>query len=283
MLHGSVTQIRVWLLLEYTGLWRAKAVDDNDLPEPVKEWLTATLGGTELARLLFIKQPLRKVDRSALFYVAVTDEMAPRLYRFRLDAYEDLLKLDVAAIVAGDPAYEAHLDEDSLYLVCTNGNRDACCARRGVPAYRRMAEIVGERVWQCSHMGGHRFSANCLHMPVGITYGHVDHDTPAFVEACDRGQVCLAHYRGRSHYEKPAQVGEYFLRQQTGVTKLAHYRLTGVESRAEKQWMVHFEGPMGEAHAVYVEEVPSGWQAIQSCGDAEEGHVPQYVAALHEP
>jgi hypothetical protein len=282
-LYGSASQIKTWFLLEYTGQWRAKAIKDNDLSQPVQEWMASALDNISLARFLFIKQPPRKPENSINFYVAVTDEKEPRLYRFRLDAYEDLLALDVPAIVAGDPVYQERLDREPLFLICTNGERDLCCARRGISTYNQMSELVGDRVWQCTHVGGHRFATNCLYMPFGIYYGQVDEgDLASFVEDGRNRRLNLEHYRGRSHYDVAGQVGEYFLRRQTNISELAHYRLVGVETPTEDGWVVRFASPTDETHAIHIEKTHSAWEGIQSCGQVEKSRVPQYRMVDYE-
>ena len=69
------------------------------------------------------------------------------------------------------------------YFVCTNGQRDLCCARFGLPTYAALRERVGERVWQTTHVGGHRFAPNVLTLPQAALYGRVQ---PADVDAVPR-------------------------------------------------------------------------------------------------
>jgi len=72
-------------------------------------------------------------------------------------------------------------------LVCTHGNRDACCGTFGVPVYealRRTAskiETRGEmrggpqtRVWRTSHTGGHRFAPTLIDLPDGRYWAGLD-------------------------------------------------------------------------------------------------------------
>ena len=74
------------------------------------------------------------------------------------------------------------MDEiDELYTVCTNGRHDPCCAAHGTPVYHELVAQAGaERVWQTTHIGGHRMAATLIAFPQGIVYGHVD---PPDVEA----------------------------------------------------------------------------------------------------
>ena len=99
--------------------------------------------------------------------------------------------------------------EEPRYFVCTNGQRDLCCARYGLPAYARLRELVGERAWQTTHVGGHRFAPNVLTLPQGVLYGRVrPEDVPRFVEDVEAGRLARDHVRGRSAFPAEAQAAE---------------------------------------------------------------------------
>ena len=85
---GTTARVDVWFLLEYNAEWRAKAVTDNDLPPAVQAHLDAPLAGLK-TRLQLIRQGgPAQAEAGLAFYVAVADELAPRLYEFRLAAYD---------------------------------------------------------------------------------------------------------------------------------------------------------------------------------------------------
>ena len=65
---------------------------------------------------------------------------------------------------------------DPIFLVCTNGKRDACCALRGRALMTALAADHAERIWECTHLGGHRFAGNLVCLPDGIIYGRVSAD-----------------------------------------------------------------------------------------------------------
>ncbi|HYI94928.1 MAG TPA: sucrase ferredoxin, partial [Bryobacteraceae bacterium] len=102
-----------------------------------------------------------------------------------------------------------------------HGNHDKCCSKFGLPVYELLKQAVGDRAWQCSHVGGDRFAANVVCFPYGIYYGHVDlEDVPKIVEASARKEIYLKNYRGRACYSKCDQVAEYFVRSQSGLLGL---------------------------------------------------------------
>ena len=207
-LAGTAARVDVWLLLEYNPVWRAKAVTDNDLSAEVTAWLdqqmaSATDRGLQ-PRLQFIRQP--ELDRAQITLFAGTSE---GLYRAEIGGYGAITDLDLAT----DPGSASMPRvEESQYFICTNGQRDLCCARFGLPTYARLRELVGERAWQTTHVGGHRFAPNVLTLPQGVLYGRVrPEDVPRFVEDVEAGRLAQDHVRGRSALPAEAQAAEMAL------------------------------------------------------------------------
>ena len=79
-------------------------------------------------------------------------------------------------------------DADPLYLVCTHGRHDACCALRGRPVALELDRVRPGRVWETSHVGGDRFAANLLVLPTGEVYGRVLPFAASDLVATDRGR-----------------------------------------------------------------------------------------------
>ena len=120
------------------------------------------------AKILFIRRP---ASDGKNFYVAVTNQGQPRIYHTILTDYDELLTLDLDSI--GEDRcprvndYDMH-DEGELYTVCTNGRHDPCCAALGTPFYQALIEHAGEdKVWQTSHIGGHRMAATMIAFSTG--------------------------------------------------------------------------------------------------------------------
>ncbi|MBM3932855.1 MAG: hypothetical protein FJ319_00875 [SAR202 cluster bacterium] len=65
-------------------------------------------------------------------------------------------------------------------FVCTHGSHDTCCATNGIPIFDALRtnytrKAGGDlRVWQVSHLGGHRLSPNVLDMPDGRYWSRVE-------------------------------------------------------------------------------------------------------------
>jgi hypothetical protein len=112
------------------------------------------------------------------------------------------------------------------YLVCTNGARDPCCAIRGPAVAQALERALPGRVYECSHLGGHRFAANVLVLPDGLCFGRVDaRDAVALAAELEAGRLPLDHLRGRTALEPEQQAAEILVRRELGLKRLGDLRL----------------------------------------------------------
>jgi len=87
-----------------------------------------------------------------------------------------------------------------------------------------------ERVWECTHLGGHRFAGNLVCLPDGIIYGRVSAiDGPRLANAYLAGRLDPALLRGRSAWPAAAQVAEQELRLRTGLAGIDEMQLIGAD------------------------------------------------------
>lgn len=268
---GSAPRADVWFMLEYGGRWGSKAFAESGISEEIKARVNQQLEGIPNSRLLLIKQGRGQKD-GIVFFAALPHREPAELYRFEFEDYAELPALDLAALGRGDEQFAGVRSTEPLILVCTNGLRDKCCARNGAPAFQSLSAEFGDLIWQSTHHGGHRFSANMLFMPEGLSYGRMDlGEGSETVAALLRAEMPLQNLRGRSSYEKIEQAAEGLLREHSSLRDLQALRL--IESRAisEGEWRVRFgEQSNGKEHEVDVQRVETGQVAYASCiGDKQ--------------
>ena len=259
-LLGTAGQVDVWLMLEYKPVWRAKATDDNDLAAPMKAWLERTVAAYaangQKARPQFIRRPELDTTEVSLF-VGADGEL-----RHLAGDYATIATLELSDLQGGG---FTRIDEPQ-YFVCTNGQRDLCCARYGLPVYARLRELAGGRVWQTTHVGGHRFAPNVLALPQGALYGRVFADeVDAFFTTVEAGELALPHLRGRAALPPAAQVAETLI---DGARTLC-----GIDGDR-----VIFETAAG-TRSVSVRESDTAFEVIPSCGKTETETVFPWIAA----
>lgn len=259
---GTAPRVDVWLLLEYAPVWRRKALADNDLAAPVGEWLRAQVHALEATGLAvrpqFVRRPEIDTDRTTLFVAR-----SGALFRFESVGYDAMRTLDLTC----DETLAERFTrvEEPRYFVCTNGQRDLCCARYGLPAYRELRALVGGRAWQTTHVGGHRFAPNVVVLPQGVLYGRVQpEDVPEFVAEIEAGRVSRRHVRGRSAFPSEAQAAEASLDEPV---------LELVEADAAR---VVLRTPTGERRVRVSQDRP--FDIVASCGDAGTKRVHAFSA-----
>lgn len=188
-------------MIEYPNVWQAKALLENDLPRDVVKWIEDTVQeGSERnvhIRPQFIKTRANPKETKHVFM-----NRNNQLWQHRFEDYSTLTTLD---LMSGD--WDAL--EEQHYFVCTNGRRDACCSRLGLPIWRELYERSAGRAWQTTHVGGHRFAPNVLTLPDGLMFGQLEiGDIDDFYERCEARDIPRRFYRGRSQLPEMAQVCE---------------------------------------------------------------------------
>ncbi len=270
---ATASRDTLWLLLEHPGPWGLRPPHDAPLPEATKRYLQDALQQFPSCRVLFIKQE-RKTSRSLSFFVVTAREDNPIIHSFTLASYDELPAIDLTAIVNTAQTSDA---QRTLFLVCTDGKHDYCCAKFGQPIYKAMRALAGDAVWQASHVGGDRFAANVVCFPHGVFYGHVGpEDIPPLVKSYRDRHIYLPKYRGRTCYPFIAQAAEYFIRSAENMTGLDLLHLRALTRVEEQIWRITFVAANGITYRVAVQRELSAFTNYLSCKALEPEPVPQY-------
>ncbi|GCE49657.1 hypothetical protein EI42_02041 [Thermosporothrix hazakensis] len=237
---GTAVHIDAWLLLEYTGPWNYYAVEDSALPESVKGWIASLKEAYPRFRTQFIRQNTR-IQKTITCFFVIAQEGRQAVYKFQFGSYEDLLSINFSAILSGHASYNSYLSQDPIFLVCTHGKHDHCCAKFGMPIYNELTRLVGAQAWQTSHVGGDKFAANLVCFPHGLYYARVTiSELPHIVAAYRNGEVYIPKLRGRSCYSPIAQAADCFLRAQTRSTALNAFKLVDIQEVETDTYTVTF-------------------------------------------
>jgi hypothetical protein len=227
-LAGSASTVRAFVLVEAPGPWGIQALQDSRLPEEVKDRLGALQTDHGIRPLLIRRRPGSGTTTVFAVYV---DRQRPWTETVQLRDPRELLDLDLTGLASGRTTGLPRHPEQ-LFLVCTHGRHDRCCAERGRPLCRALQEVAPGQAWEVSHIGGDRFAANLLALPHGLYYGRLDPADAADLVAAHRvGQLDLEHLRGRSSYPFAVQAAEIFLRRHTGALGLEPLPLLEAERR----------------------------------------------------
>ena len=255
-LAGTAPVDTRWLFVEDPGPWGRTAVQESRLPDAVRQRLSELDG----VRVQLIRRPGGGLASGVQVFTATRTARGFDVRGLRLGAPGELLELDLAGLAdgrgAGLPSYD-----DRLWLVCTNGRRDLCCAEQGRPVAAALAERWPGETWETTHLGGHRFAATLLALPVGAALGRLDAESA--VTACaaiESGELPLGAMRGAAGVDPRVQVAELGLR-----SRLDLRAAGAVEVLAVDRELVTL-GASGREHVVRVEERP-GVPRRLSCAD----------------
>lgn len=201
-LVATAPHVMAWLAIEYPGAWDAKAV--NTAPLSGLSQLREVVEGHGIRILLIRRDRVNRAERTIL----VATPMGTRAGSVQ-DLHE-LLAWDWPSIAQGHlPGFGVVTSQTTL--ICTNGKRDQCCAIEG----RALIDRFGarEHVWECTHIGGHRFAPVVLDLPSGLLFGRM---TPADMQDLFSGRAPVNRLRGSSFHHPAAQAADVAHRTVTG-------------------------------------------------------------------
>jgi hypothetical protein len=262
---ATASRVDRWLLVEYRGLWNRDVLGGSLLSAPLKEHLRHQLARLGHSRLLFVKRPERRSHARRMLFLGSSRAGEESLYALEFEHHDDLLEYDFAAALldGGMPGVPV---EHPLFVVCTHGKRDRCCAKFGRPLFDSLRGKVDPAwVWQSTHVGGDRFAGNVVVLPEGLYYGRVDGDDldPLLDSYFDR-RIHLDRYRGRSIHTFVVQAADRALREDAGLTGIDDVTFEHVERRGEG-WRVSLRAG-GALRTVDVESELAEEPVYLTCG-----------------
>jgi len=215
---GTAQLAQCWVIIEQPGAWGSQALLEAGLPEGLGAELVERSAGTGTTVLL-ARHPDR-ADRDLTernVWVVHTSPGDCWMRHGIVTDLRDLLTWDFAAMANGQlPAIGTKVAEPMLFI-CTHSGRDQCCAVHGRALLRSVHESLPPEsraaVWECSHLGGHRFAPTALTLPHGAVWGRLDTQRAVDILAeASRGEIIPVDYRGRSAFPQPLQAAEAAVR-----------------------------------------------------------------------
>ena len=275
-MFATASQVERWLLVEQEGPFSGESVPAGRISPPALSHLSR-LARAERARLVLIRRP-----------PGVEGEPGLRVYYADVRAGQERLvsmlvaeELALTELAIGSPAWMPVTDP--IYLVCTHGKHDPCCAVKGRPVAYALAEALAPgRVWECSHIGGDRFAGNMVALPSGLYLGRVEPDeVSAVAELIDSGRVPVHYLRGRSSLSTEAQAAQHFAHTVGGLSSYDHLddllpqRTIPAPEDGEAAWTIELHSPEGPV-SVTVRRTISEQAAQLTCHSPEPKHYPQF-------
>jgi hypothetical protein len=242
-LFATASLVSAWLLIEQPGAWGPDALTESSLPVEIGRELQRRSANI---RMLLIRH--RSASSGApVFFKAHSggSGVAPSLVSAPMPDPSALLDVDLNALADGEAGPGEAIDHP-IFLVCTHGRHDICCADQGRPLYRALSAARPDRTWEVSHLGGDRFAGNLLVLPRGDYFGRVEPEhAESLVSGYESGRIDLSHHRGRSIQPRLVQAAEHFLRESDGLVGLDDLVVTDYRRTDHDHAEVFFRGPRG--------------------------------------
>ena len=281
-LAATASRIDHWILVEYRGVWARDVLGDCLFSPELKAHLREQLAAFGRARLLFVKKPERRSQTGRRVVFGTSRPGEERFFELEVEHQNELLELDfvTALDTGGGPASPR---EGPLFVVCTHGKRDRCCALQGRPLYDALRhETESDRVWQSTHVGGDRFAGNVVVLPQGLYYGRVDAaDAGALLAAHAAGRIELDRYRGRSAFSFPVQAAERAILETEGLRGIGDLTFLDSRSKGDSAWRVRFRTPDAAVHEVDVSATHVAEPAYLTCDSTEPKRARRHEVTAH--
>lgn len=278
---GTASTVRNWLLLEHPGPWGAHALRDARIPGGIGDQLRRGSAASGV-RVLLIRRVRGASTGSTMCFAIHSGPDEPWIERIELARFENASSIDLEKLGRGERLGRGELHGGPLFLVCTHGRRDPCCAERGRPLAEALARVFPDETWEASHIGGDRFAGNVLAFPHGFYFGRVEPiEGPSVARAYGEGRLDLAHLRGRSCRRMPVQAAEHLLRDREGLDRIDDVELEDAASSGDG-FVARFRTITGRFEVRLAIEPADGAVRLTCHGERDE-RPPVYRAAAIEP
>lgn len=271
---ATATRLDVWILVEFPHTWGRKPLRDAGLPPAVQTTLQNALVEIPRSRVVFIRRRFEERSGCRVYIV----RSAPEAWTLALDlpSIDDVATLPLQALAHGRPAREEPVSKP-VVLVCTHGQRDSCCGRRGFPLYDALRNQPNLDVWQCSHIGGDRFAANAVVLPWGLYYGPVEpRDAGALAESVLRNEILLDSFRGRSSFPAIVQAAETFIRRNSHIRGRDELHFVSRDSLGNGRTRIRLRDDGGTSHVVTIDPYVSESAALMTCTSESPSPITQF-------
>jgi hypothetical protein len=267
-LTATASRVERWLLIEHRGAWGPQSVPSSRMSTTVARALAQTAAGAG-ARLLMVRRPHGVADFPGRQLFVVDSTPGAERIRTRHVSTD----VELGTLTWEDEQWSAY--DGPLYLICTHGRHDRCCALKGRPVAHALSRVHPERTWECSHVGGDRFAANLVVLPEGLYLGRIAAEQAVAVVAdLSAGRLPVGRVRGRSSLPLPTQAAQAVAREALDLWGVQELVPAGQQGVARDTWRVRLAQPDVEVVVRY--DRAGGGRHRLTCDAPDDKPVPVF-------
>jgi hypothetical protein len=215
-------KIDFYLIFEFPEPWDRKIELSNHFPILLREYLQEIKDTGHKFKFLCVKpnNKYQKIDKRSiriLFYKGNPRDFVSyqkiELLIPSMDLVSKYVKSLVEANVNYFNKYKIENNHTRDIFICVHGERDQCCGKFGIEIYNKLKETIQDtsniRIWETSHMGGHRVSPTLMDMPSGRFWGYLEpSNVELIINEKSNHHGVVKNYRGRMGLDRYSQIVE---------------------------------------------------------------------------
>jgi hypothetical protein len=213
---GTAPMHPTYVLVECPYPWAAQGMASPGVPDNLRALVAAVKAARlPVQFLLFSGDRSPSHTRIMVFRARLGDAGGYAKREFVVATIADVAPLLQSYLTDQTLAIDCLLTLDQDLFICTHGSHDKCCAKFGYPFYRQAKQLIElwqlshVRVWQVSHIGGHRFAPTLVSFPEGRYYGRLtEASLKVILQRAGDIQAWQHVYRGWGILPEPVQVME---------------------------------------------------------------------------
>lgn len=272
---GTASNYKHLLLIEYRGIFKNKAFDESEIPQNFKTLIQNFIKVKPNSKLLLIKKDGTPSTKKLSLYGASNFNYN----HIEIDTYQDIsIDLLNGLFVNNN---ETQAKRKPLFLVCTNGTKDKCCAKFGLPIWKKFNDI-NNNAWQCTHLGGDRYAPTALVLPSFSTYGHIaNDDVPLIIANEENEKIYLNKIRGVALYNFYEQAADIHVRKVQNIENAKTIQIISSEKIADNIFNVHIKNKQSNKEVqLRVEKKPNKHFDYMTCKATKKSYSFEFVVSL---
>ncbi|MCG8368783.1 MAG: sucrase ferredoxin [Pseudanabaenales cyanobacterium] len=277
---GTAPTPSTYVCVECPSPWASQQFESKATPDNLRCWMAEQDFQRQQTKFLLISSHPSQQQSGARILFFEKPSGPARCYQRRETWVADPAQIvnQLQRYFSGEKVgIDTTHSRDRDILICTHGAYDRCCGRYGYPLYRRLLKWASQpklshvRLWQASHIGGHRFAPTLVDFPEGRYYGGISlAQSQQLLLRQGPIQDLLVAYRGWGLLPRPLQVAEAAFFRQYGWDWLqlrVEYTLTAKDDQEIIRGALLCHAPDDYCRTYGVEVEVDRIQVCGSCGD----------------